>query len=118
AARDAGTAVADARARLDAIVAGFEARAAALEPQLDDPGVAEELVAEARRSLREAIAVVEDLRARLDARAAEVTAPSGAPAPTSPAGFSAPSPPGMGSGSGGGPGSGGGLSDLGSAAGP
>ncbi|MCZ8379184.1 C40 family peptidase [Mycobacterium sp. CPCC 205372] len=118
AARDAGTAVADARARLDAIVAGFEARAAALEPHLDDPGVAEELVAEARRSLREAIAVVEDLRARLDARAAEVTAPAGAPAPTSPAGFSAPSSPGMGSGSGGGPGSGGGLSDLASAAGP
>jgi cell wall-associated NlpC family hydrolase len=89
----AGAAVAEAGSRLDQIVAGFETRAAALEPDLDTPGVAEDLLAEARRALREAIAVIEDLRAELDAQTAAVATPTGASAPTTPAGFSAPALP-------------------------
>ena len=43
----------------------FEARAAALEPHLDSPGVADELIAEAQRSLDEAVAVVDELARRV-----------------------------------------------------
>lgn len=90
----AGMAVTRARQRLRAIVDEFEARAAALEPYLDFPGATEELVAEARRSLAEAVAVVEELRAELDGHAAGLSAapptPPATPAPTAPAGFSAP----------------------------
>lgn len=86
----AAAAVARADQRLRAIVERFEARAAALEPHLDEPGVAEELVAEAQRSLDEAIAVVDELRAELDRQQAGLTgpAPPGTASPsTAPAGF-------------------------------
>jgi cell wall-associated NlpC family hydrolase len=86
--REAGAAVARAGARLQDIVDRFEARAAALEPHLDTPGVAEDLIAEAQRSLREAIAVVEELRTELDTHAGALAAPAGAaPAPPVPTGF-------------------------------
>ncbi|BBY79794.1 C40 family peptidase [Mycolicibacterium pulveris] len=101
--RTAADAVAQAHARLQAIVDDFEARAAALEPYLDSPGVAEKLLAEARRSLREAVAAVEDLEAELDGQVTTMgapapPAPSSPPAATAPAGLGAPSglsPPAM-----------------------
>ncbi|OBI83031.1 C40 family peptidase [Mycobacterium sp. E740] len=89
----AGAAVARARQRLDDIVAAFEARAAALQPHLDSPGVTEELVAEARRALEDAVAVVEQLRDELDGQAAALPAATTAPAATAPASFSAPAMP-------------------------
>lgn len=100
----AAAAVARASERLRAIVEGFEARAAALEPYLESPGVAEALLAEARRSLAEAIAVVDELRADLDGQGATLTASpvQSSPAPTTPAGLSSPSPASMGPGFGGG----------------
>lgn len=86
--REAGAAVARARTRLEDIIDRFDARAAALEPHLDTPGVAEDLLAEAKRSLREAIAVVEELRTELDRHTGALAAPVGASsAPTVPAGF-------------------------------
>lgn len=87
--RAAEAAAAQARMRLREIVDRFEARAAALEPHLDTPGVAEELLAEAQRALGEALAVVEELRAELDGQAGAVSAGGGASAPaaTEPAGF-------------------------------
>ncbi|MCV7154602.1 glycoside hydrolase, partial [Mycobacterium pyrenivorans] len=85
----AAGAVARAHRRLQAIVDEFEARASALEPQLDSPGVAEELLAEARRSLADAVAVVEELLAELDGHAAALdTRGPTAPASTAPAGWS------------------------------
>jgi cell wall-associated NlpC family hydrolase len=101
----AATAVARARERLRIIVEDFEARAAALEPYLDSPGVVEGLTAEARRSLAEALAVVDELRAELDGHAATLTAPPAQPSPaaTTPAGLASPSIPSMGSGFGGAP---------------
>ena len=76
------------------IVDRFEARAAALEPHLDDPGVMQALMAEAQRSLAEAIAVVEDLRAEFDGHAAALTRPAPlSPAPTAPAGMAGPAMP-------------------------
>jgi peptidoglycan DL-endopeptidase CwlO len=103
-AQTAGAAVSRANERLRAIVERFEARAAALEPYLESPGVEKELLAEAQRSLAEAVAVVEELRAELDGHAATLGAPSAsaAPASTAPAGLASPSMPSMGSGSGGG----------------
>jgi cell wall-associated NlpC family hydrolase len=101
----AGTAselVARAHERLRGIVERFEARAAALEPYLDSPAVTEELLAEAQRSLTEAVAVVEQLQAELDGGAAALTAPAASPAATTPAGFTGLSMPSMGSGLGGG----------------
>ncbi|MGW4097621.1 NlpC/P60 family protein [Mycobacterium sp. NPDC004974] len=86
AARRAGSAVAEARSRLQAIIDRFEERAAALAPHLDEPGVAQELQAEARRAVTEASAVVDELRAELDHQAGAVTGAINAPAP---AGFSA-----------------------------
>jgi cell wall-associated NlpC family hydrolase len=100
----AADAVARARARLRAIVEEFEGRAAALEADLDTPGAAEELIAEARRALDEAVAVVDELRAELDMQAAAVSAPPAGPAATMPAA----AVPGWGGGSGSG-GSGPGL---------
>jgi hypothetical protein len=99
-AQTAGAAVARANERLRAIVERFEARAAALEPHLDSPGVAEELVAEAQRSLAEAVAVVDELRAELDGHAAALGAPSAqsSPAATMPAGLASPSMPSTGPG--------------------
>jgi cell wall-associated NlpC family hydrolase len=125
-AQTAGAAVARANERLRAIVERFEARAAALEPHLDSPGVADELVAEAQRSLAEAVAVVDELRAELDGHAAALAAPTAptSPAATTPAGLASPSMPSTGSGFGGGmpmsplsgpggmPSPGGGLGDL------
>ncbi len=49
--REAAGAVAAAHRRLQDIVDEFEARAAALEPRLDQPGVAKELLTEARDAL-------------------------------------------------------------------
>lgn len=80
----AAAAVARARDRLREIVEEFEARAAVLEADLDAPGAAAELIAEARRALDDAVAVVDELRTELDAQAAAVSAPPG-PAPTVPA---------------------------------
>ncbi len=85
----AADAVTRARARLQTIVEEFEARAAALEADLEEPGVADALIDEARRALEEANAVVDGLRAELDAQAAAMTAPPVAapetPAATTPA---------------------------------
>jgi peptidoglycan DL-endopeptidase CwlO len=110
----AGAAVARAHERLREIVESFEARAAAMEPHLDSPGMTEELLAEARRSLAEAVTVVEELRAELDGQAAALPGPttsaaapapttSAAPPATAPAGFGSAMPPvpSMGSGLGG-----------------
>jgi cell wall-associated NlpC family hydrolase len=92
AARQAGAAVQSAAARLRAIVAGFEERAAALEARLDEPGVAEALLAEAQHALRDAIAVVDELRTELGDHATAVgTVGGAAPAPTVPAGLAPPS---------------------------
>ena len=104
AADTAAAAVERASGRLRAIAEGFEARAAALEPYLESPGVAEKLMAEARRSLAEAVAVVDELRAELDGHATTLAAPAAQPSPaaTSPAGLGSPAMPTMGSGLGGG----------------
>lgn len=112
-ARTAAQAVAQARNRLQAIVDDFEARAAALEPYLDTPGVTEKLLAEARRSLQEAAAVVAELEADLDGRAAALptSTPPAAPAATSPAGLAGPAMPAFGGGTAG-AGLGGGLGEL------
>lgn len=110
-AQTAGAAVAWANERLRSIVGDFEARAAALEPYLESPGAAEGLLAEARRSLAEAVAIVDELRAELDSHAVTLTSPTTpppspaaatTPAPTSPAGLASPSMPSMGSAFGGG----------------
>ncbi len=110
AAQSAAAAVARASERLRSIVEDFEARAAALEPYLESPGAAEGLLTEARRSLAEATAVVDELRAELDGHAATLSSPTAptspttpaSPAATSPAGLTSPSMPSMGSGFGGG----------------
>ena len=104
AADTAAAAVESASGRLRAIAEGFEARAAALEPYLESPGVAEKLMAEARRSLVDAVAVVDELRAELDGHASTLATPTAQPSPaaTSPAGLGSPAMPTMGSGLGGG----------------
>jgi len=104
AADTAASAVARASERLKEIVEAFEARAAALEPYLESPGVAEGLMADARRALEEAVGVVDELRAELDSHAATLTAPTAqaSPAATAPAGIASPAMPSMGSGFGGG----------------
>lgn len=93
----AADAVTRVRAELERLIADFEARAAALETQLDTPAVAEELVDEARRALSAAELMVEDLRTDLAGGAQTVAAVSPQPASTSPAGFS-PAPPSSGGG--------------------
>jgi cell wall-associated NlpC family hydrolase len=107
AATNAAAAVARARARLQTIVDEFEARAAVLESRLDEPGAADELVAEARRALDEAKGVIEELRAELDDRQAAVADPAPGSPPTVPMGAMPSLGGGLGSGSG--PGSGSGL---------
>jgi peptidoglycan DL-endopeptidase CwlO len=115
AAETAAEAVARARQRLESIVEEFEARAAALEPYLDSPGAVDALMAEARKALDEAVAVVDELRGELDGHATTLTASSAPPSPTAPspgvtsspaattpAGLGSPSLPSMGSGFGGG----------------
>ena len=71
---------------------GLRGTRAALEPYLESPGVAEKLMAEARRSLAEAVAVVDELRAELDGHATTLAAPAAQPSPaaTSPAGLTSP----------------------------
>ena len=103
-ARTAGAAVSRANDRLRAIVERFEAHAAALEPYLESPGAEKELLAEAQRSLAEAVAVVEELRAELDGHAEALGAATAPPSPaaTTPAGLGSPAMPSMGSGFGGG----------------
>lgn len=116
-ARDAAAAVGRAHARLRDIVEGFEAKAAALEPHLDSPGVARELLAAARDALADAVAVVEELRAELDRHATGIDAP--APAPTSTAGWSATGSSGVpAAGLGGGPAGFGGVSPASFGGGP
>ncbi|CRZ15770.1 C40 family peptidase [Mycolicibacterium neworleansense] len=80
AAQHADSAVIRAKSRLQAIIDRFEERAAALVTHLDEPGVAEELHAEAQRAVSEATAVVDELRAELDLQSDAVTAPAGFPA--------------------------------------
>lgn len=82
AAADATSAVARAHRRLQHIADEFEVKASALEPHLDAPGVARELLAEARDALTRAIAVVEELSAELDGQAAALEAPATPHAPT------------------------------------
>ncbi|MCG5431702.1 C40 family peptidase [Mycobacterium sp. MYCO198283] len=67
--------VAHARSRLDAIADRFERTVGELEPHLDEPGVAEKLVAAAEQAIREAIEVVDELEGRLDADASAAAAP-------------------------------------------
>jgi peptidoglycan DL-endopeptidase CwlO len=100
AAQTAGEAVARANERLRAIVERFEAHAAALEPYLESSVAEKQLLVEAQRSLAEAVAVVDELRAELDEHAATLGEPSApsAPAATTPAGLASPSMPSMGSG--------------------
>lgn len=115
AADTAARAVAGAHRRLQDIVDEFEAKAGALEPHLDSPGVARELLTAARDALARAIAIVEELSAELDGHAAGLDRPAAAPAPTVPAasssggspGWAGGSPPSGGFGSPGGFGSGG-----------
>ncbi|OBB17818.1 glycoside hydrolase [Mycobacteriaceae bacterium 1482268.1] len=93
----AADAVGWARSRLRDIIDRFEERAAAIEARIDEPGAVEELREEARRSLNEAVAVVDDLRAQLDRHAAGIAAPTPAASPaTAPAGFTAPASMGAG----------------------
>lgn len=96
---DAADAVARARTRLQSIVDEFEARAAALEPRIDEPGAKDELVEESRRAVAEAHGVIDELRAELDGHRAAVAEPSSAPMPTMPMG-ALPSLGGLGSGAG------------------
>ncbi|MCT7660807.1 C40 family peptidase [Mycobacterium deserti] len=120
AAGTASAAVQRADARLRAIADDFEARAAALEPFVDSPQVAQALLAEAQRSLDEAVAVVRELQAELDGHTAaltsEATPASTAPLATAPAGMSAPAMPSMPSQSGGGGGWGSAIGELASLA--
>lgn len=82
--RTAADAVARARVRLQAIIEEFEARATALESELDTPGAEQELAEQARRACDDAVAVVEELETELDGHATTVAAGT-APASTWPA---------------------------------
>ncbi len=89
-------AIARARARLRDIIAEFEARASALEPHLDAPGVAGELSAEAGQAVQEATAVLDALRAELDTHTSTI---NGIPRPAvtpPPEGVAGPIPAGSG----------------------
>jgi cell wall-associated NlpC family hydrolase len=91
----AADAIARARARLQDIIADFEACAAELEPRLDDPGVAEELAERAGHAQRRATDVVDGLRAELDGHAATIGAAPHPTVPTAPAGLAGPAPAGF-----------------------
>lgn len=114
AAAGAADAVARARSRLRAIVEEFEARAASLEARIDEPGTADELIAESHRALDEARRVVDELRAELDVHRAAVDESAPAAMPTTPMGAMPSLGGDSGSGTGGGPGlgAGGGMSDA------
>ena len=88
----AADAVAHARSRLQDILDEFEATAAMLEPQMDSPGVARQLLAAAREALGRAIAVVEGLVAELDRHAAALESPAHGSASTVPAGVAGAAP--------------------------
>ncbi|MFB1295324.1 C40 family peptidase [Mycobacterium sp. pW049] len=109
-ANDAAQAVASAHRRLQDLVDDFEAKAAALEPHLNSPGVARELLTAARDALAQAIRIVEDLQAELDGHVAVLDSRAPAAAPTTPSGYSGGAAglpvgsPAGGFGSGGGPG--------------
>jgi len=92
----AAGAVAAAHRRLQDIVEEFEAKAAALEPRLSEPGVAKQLLTEARDALGRAIDVVEELLAELDRHAAAVESRPASAAPTPPTGWSGAGPAGLG----------------------
>ncbi|UXA19184.1 C40 family peptidase [Mycobacterium sp. SMC-4] len=96
----AAAAVSRAHRRLQDLLDEFEAKAAALEPQLESPGMAKQLLTEARDALARAIAIVEELQAELDAHTAEVASGDPATPPTTPAGWSGGSPTGSGGGAG------------------
>lgn len=119
-ARTAAGAVAAAHRRLQDIVEEFEAKATALEPRLEEPGVAKQLLTEARDALGRAIAVVEELLAELDRHSAAVeTRPSATTQAAGwPGGGSAGGAGLSGGGSGGGGFPGGGLSGGGPSAQP
>ena len=115
----AAQSVARAHRRLQDLVDEFEAKAAALEPHLDSPGTARELLAAARDALAQAIAIVEELEAELSGHAEALDARAPAAAPTTPSGFSggaAGAPMGL-PGGGFGPGSSTGLGNFGGGAG-
>jgi cell wall-associated NlpC family hydrolase len=102
----AAAAVARARERLQAIVEEFEARAATLEDELDEPGTADELIEESRRALADAQGVIDDLRVELDGHQAAVTDTAPGAMPTVPMGALPNLGGALGSGSGSGLGSG------------
>lgn len=96
----AAAAVARAHRRLQDVIDDFEATASALEPRLDSPGVAKQLLTAARNALARAIAIVEELQAELDAHTTEVSTTAAPPSTaTSPASW----PGGTGMGGGGAP---------------
>ncbi len=116
---NAADAVARARARLQTIVDEFEARAEALEAELDEPGAVDELIAEAQRALDEANGVIEDLRAELDGHQAAVAEPTPDAMPTTPMGALSSLGSGLGTGSGLGSGLGGSVpADFSGSSGP
>jgi peptidoglycan DL-endopeptidase CwlO len=80
----AAASVARARQRLQAIVDDFEARAAALESELDEPGTVDALIEEGRRSLAQAHAVIDELVAELDGHRDAVAEPAAATPPVTP----------------------------------
>ena len=92
----AADAIAQARTRLQDIIAEFEARASALEADLEKPGVAGQLANEARRAMQEATGVVDTLRTDLDTHAATIADAPRPTTPTAPPGFSAAIPAGAG----------------------
>ena len=92
----AADAVAQARTRLQDIIDEFEARASALEADLETPGVAGQLASEARRAMKEATGVVDTLRADLDARTATIADAPRPTAPAAPPGFAGAMPAGAG----------------------
>jgi peptidoglycan DL-endopeptidase CwlO len=69
---------------LQAIVDDFEARAAALESELDEPGTVDALIEEGRRSLAQAHAVIDELVAELDGHRDAVAEPAAATPPVTP----------------------------------
>ncbi|MDT5015005.1 MAG: peptidoglycan DL-endopeptidase CwlO [Mycobacterium sp.] len=93
---NASAAVARANVRLRAIVDEFELRASLLEPHLESPAGAQQLLTEAKRSLAEAVTVVDELRSELDGHATAIASPTlSTPAPTAPAGVPSPAMPSM-----------------------
>jgi cell wall-associated NlpC family hydrolase len=103
----AAAAVANARERLEAIIAEFEERAAEIEAALDGPAADRAVAKAGRQAIDEASAVVEALRADLDGQTAAVHSPAPTTPATAPGGLALPAlPSGFGSGSGGGGGGG------------